>query len=127
MNRSLQFVRTDHCDGAIETLSLVRAVQDGSLYVQVQSGSPRDLGDYVGLYTLAGDRVSGTVGPFDLVPGDRLHDGAEARLVASELASAAPRSASPVQYLCEDGSLLFASIFCGWESSHQTVMGWVEV
>lgn len=129
MPQSLQFVRTDLGDGATETLSVVRAAEDDSLYVQVQSGTPDHLGDYLGLYTLAGDQVRGEVGDFDLVPGDRLPAGDEARQVAETLAWEARghgARATTADYLAEDGALLFASIFEDWESGSRTVEAWLQ-
>lgn len=129
MATSLQFTRTSHDDGAVETLSLVRA-EDGSLYVQVESGTPGEPGDYVGLYDLDGDQVSGTVGPFALVPGDRLPAGEEARRVAEERADAANRIAgarlTAADYLDADGSLPFAKLFADWEHGGTTVEAWTE-
>jgi hypothetical protein len=126
--KSLQFTRKSLGDGATETLSIVRAEADGALYVQIEAGTPADLGDYVGLYTLDGDQVSHTVGSFALVPGDRLSAGDEANRIAAERAEAANQAAgtslTAADYLAIDGSLPFANIFADWEHGGTSVEAW---
>jgi hypothetical protein len=127
MTKSLQFTRKQIGGGsdpneneAVETLSLVQSGEgDGrAFYVQVEAGTPDDLGDYVRLYTLDGEQVQHTVGEFELVPGDRIAAGdaanACADVLAEEAAHAAGGGFTRADYLAADGSLPFASIFADW-------------
>lgn len=125
--KSLQFTRTSMCDGAVETLGVVR-FEGGSLAVQVWAGTPHDLGDFVGIYTLDGDRIQGPVGEWDLVSGDRLPAGYEALGAAVHLARTANdlhgAHLTETDYLAPDGSLPFAAILAAWAGGDNVVDPW---
>lgn len=63
----MRFIRKDMTDGAIETLTICRldtgvffadCLEAESPYVvQIEAGTPDDLGDFVGLYDLDGERI----------------------------------------------------------------------
>ncbi len=60
----IQFTRRDPSDNSTETLTLVRLDSDGSLAIQIETGTPetwkKDPNDrqFVGLYDLDGDALS---------------------------------------------------------------------
>jgi hypothetical protein len=114
----------------VETLTLVRAEDDGTLYVQITQGVPEQSGilsgDCVGLYTLDGDQVTRTVKSFECVEGDRLtgDDASKVVAVLVEEANSHGARVTPADYLAEDGSLPFAAIFEDWASGGRVVEAW---
>lgn len=89
MGKAIQFTRKDLSDGAIETLTLVR-LDSGGLAVQIETGTPAERGDFMGLYDLDGDQIQTAGESWELDEADKL-TGREA-IRAADLSEATLRA-----------------------------------